>query len=310
MPSPPGLLRRFRWLPVLAVAGALAACGPGRSAPASPPPASPSSTGVVSPATAPPPTRPTVDSIDDCSPIPQGIGAPAAGPVDFIGPVVIFFEASVGDVKQARVSEGVRAGQRLVEETLGGFRFDEPICVDVRATTTSSSTVGVVYGANHIVLYAGARPVMEGPPWLLSHVAAHEFMHFWQQDVGAPREAVGPVWLLEGSAELLGYRALIAAGLATENETREFSLRRVAPDTPSLQTMERRSSDDDEFSYPLSFLAAELLIAGTGVGSFRDYWRSLSRSTPWETAFTESFGVTPGEFYARFQEHRSRGFPR
>lgn len=223
---------------------------------------------------------------------------------------MVFFEQAVDDTKRARVSEGVRAGQRLVEETLGGFRFDEPICVDVRATTTSSSTVGLVYGANHIVLYAGARPVMEGPPWLLSHVAAHEFMHFWQQDVGAPREGVGPLWLLEGSAELLGYQALIAAGLASDDETREFSVRRVLPETPALETMERRSSDANEFSYPLSFLAAELLTAGTGVGSFREYWRSLSRGVAWETAFTDSFGVAPAEFYARFQEHRRQGFPR
>ncbi|MDQ3979036.1 MAG: hypothetical protein M3314_05725 [Actinomycetota bacterium] len=257
---------------------------------------------------APPTTVRTIASIDECSPIPQSVGLPDAGQVEHAGPVTIFFEDNVTAVNRDRVRAGLAAGQQFIADVLGGFRFREPICLDVRAGGTGSNTVGVVFGANHIVLYTGARPVDGGPAWLLAHVTAHELMHFWQKDIGNPRDGVGPVWLLEGAAELLGYEAVIAAGLATEPDTRNFSLRRVPRDVPSLESMEQRPDDPSQFSYPLCFLAAEFLTAERGPLALRDYWRLLSRGRDWESAFTEAFGVGPTEFYLRFEAYRGRGF--
>ncbi len=222
---------------------------------------------------------------------------------------MLFFEEGVTEGDGTRVVDGVRAAQRYVVESLGGFRFDEPICFDVRTGSgpASASMVGVVHGANHIVIYTGAPPLVAAPAWLLSHVAAHEYAHFWQKDTGSPRDGSGPTWLLEGSAELIGYLALEGAGLATYDTVRAYSLRRVPSGAPSLADMERRV---DEFSYPVAFLATELLTAHRGPGSLRDYWRSLARGAPWEQAFTDAFGERPADFYDRFEQHRRRGFPR
>ena len=262
-------------------------------------------TTTVSPSS--PPAR-TIGSVDECSPTPRSVGPPGPGTAESRGRIALFFEEEVTPASRERVLRGVEAGQTYVSEVLGGFRFDEPICVDVRAGPTDSSTVGAVYGANHIVLYAAARPLVGGPNWLLAHVTAHELMHFWQQDVGSPREGGGPMWLLEGAAELLGYQAVVAAGLASPGETRNYSLRRLGRDTPSLRSMERRSPDSSQFSYPLSFLATELLISDLGPLALREYWRGLSRGKAWEVAFSDAFGVSSEEFYFRFDEYRRRGF--
>lgn len=260
---------------------------------------------------APPSTvRPTIGSIADCSPVPQSVGPPQPGPSEKLGLVAAFFEDAVSEADRSRVMQGARAAEQFVRNSLGGFRFAEPICLDVRAGSVSSTTVGVVYGANHVVLYAGSPPLVGAPAWVLPHVAAHEYIHFWQKDIGNPRENSGPTWLLEGSAELLGYQAVVAEGLTTYDETRLYSMRRLATTTPALSSMERRSPSSDEFSYPLAFLGCEFLTAGPGPGSFREYWSGLARNMTWEASFTAAFGLTPADFYLRFEEHRRRGFPR
>ena len=303
-----------RWLVLIVLLSPLAACTRGGSATLSSRERAVTTVvaGLTTTSSAVPPTTPTtvrtIASVDECSPIPQSVGLPGAGSVENVGSVTIFFEEEVTAANQDRVRSGLVAGQKYITDTLGGFRFREAICLDVRAGGTGSSTVGVVFGANHIVLYTGARPLLGSPAWLLSHVTAHELMHFWQKDIGNPRDAVGPVWLLEGAAELLGYEAIAAAGLASEEETRDYALRRVGSDTPSLQSMERRPSDPAEFSYPLSFLASEFLIADRGPTALRDYWRGLARGREWETAFGDAFGVVPEEFYLRFEAYRDRGF--
>ena len=299
-----------RWLILAALSAALAGCVGGGSATLSSPATSPLpvvSGSSSSPFTAPPTTVRTIGSVDECSPVPPSVGVPDPGPVEHVGAVTIFFEESVSPINRERVRSGLAAAQEYITGTLGGFRFREPICIDARGGGGGSTVVGVVYGANHIVVYTGARALVAAPSWLLPHVTAHELMHFWQKDVGSPREAAGPVWLLEGAAELLGYRALVAAGVASEGETRNYSLRRVEPDTPSLSSLERRG-DPDQFSYPLSYLATELLTAERGPTACREYWRALSRGKPWEAAFTDAFGIGPEAFYARFEEYRSRGF--
>jgi hypothetical protein len=240
--------------------------------------------------------------------VPESVGPPEAGSTERRGRVTVFFEESVSAVHREAVLRGLDAGQAYVADPLGGFRFNDPICVDVRAAVTDSNTVGAVYGANHIVLYTGARPLVGSPSWLLPHVTAHELIHFWQKDIGSPRDGAGPMWLLEGAAELLAYQAVIGAGLATPADTRAYSLRRVEPDTPSLQSMERRASDPSQFSYPLSFLAVELLVGDGAPAALREYWRGLARGKAWEVSFAEAFAITPTEFYARFEEYRRHGF--
>lgn len=288
----------------------LIACSTGGSASVSSP-AGPSTTATtLPPPTQPPPTRPPIRSIEDCSPLPQSVAQPEPGPREDVGPVALFYEDAVPEPARALVGEGIRAAQQYLTGTMGGFRFDEPVCFDVRAGTTRTSTVGVVYGANHVVVYAGSRALVGAPVWLLAHVAAHEYVHFWQKDIGSPRDGQGPVWLLEGAAEQLAYEALVAAGSVGYDEVRTYSQRRLPPSTMSLQSMERRSPDPEAFSYPLAFFASELATTANGPASLRTYWRTLSRGMTWEVAFADAFGVAPADFYVRFEEQRRRGFPR
>jgi hypothetical protein len=292
------------------LASVLVACSAGGSATVSAPAAAPTTASTAPPRTQPPPTRPPINSIQDCSPIPQAVGQAEPGPREDVGPVALFYEEAVPEAVRARVGEGIRAAQQYLTETLGGFRFDEPVCFDIRAGGGRSSTVGVVYGANHVVVYAGSRALVGSPPWLLAHVAAHEYVHFWQKDIGSPRDGQGPVWLMEGSAELLAYQALVASDSVGYDEARTYSLRRLPPSTMTLQSMERRPPDPEDFSYALAFFASELLTASGGPTSLRTYWRTLSRGMTWEVAFAEAFGVAPVDFYVQFEEQRRRGFPR
>ena len=124
----------------------------------------------------------------------------------------------------------------------------------------------------------------------------------------------GPLWLAEGSAEFLGWRALSAGGVIFYDD-RRYLLAQDLDDTypeelEKLETVRGFKSQTSWISYQYSMFAAELLASHAGESSLIEYYDSLRSGAAWQTVFRNTFGLSVNEFYDRFEKHEAAGFPR
>jgi hypothetical protein len=178
----------------------------------------------------------------------------------------------------------------------------------------------------------GAVFVFTGAPgWVESNavqrvrVVAHEFAHIVQLHLMGEelarrfftRQATepqfeGPSWLIEGTADLVSWRSMEAAGFTRLAD----HLERISPGAAAsgLQPREMELFVDylggGADSMDVALLAAELLLRGKDEGVLVRYFERIRARAAWQQAFAEAFGETPQAFYARFEAHRAAGFPR
>jgi hypothetical protein len=148
-------------------------------------------------------------------------------------------------------------------------------------------------------------------------IAAHEIYHVAQHawiggdltgrvgDHAVPRG--GPRWLIEGSAELAGYRAAAAAGFFNFAGERAGQVSRSKGTTAPLRDLELLAGINNAgaAAYPLSFVAVEYLIREAGPESLPRYWRLIAAGQPWQQAFQTEFRRSIDMFYAEFEQFRS-----
>lgn len=130
-----------------------------------------------------------------------------------------------------------------------------------------------------------------------------------------PNDAVsreGPRWLQEGAAEYFAYHALEPSGSEAC-----YTIRGPVISYPPRKTgLSLRDLETGEGYYSLRdprrdvFLALESLANWAGPESIFAYYASLHTGITWQEAFRAAFGMTLGEFYQRFEEHRAAGFPK
>jgi len=151
-------------------------------------------------------------------------------------------------------------------------------------------------------------------------IIAHELFHTLQyqmdgivSDGSVPFDQVrkaGPVWLLEGAAEMVGYRVLgdrhlefatYPASLANE----KFKAKPVANPLDKLETVNQ--SNAAGAPYALYMVAADHLVslAPGGIKSLVTYYEALRSGSAWQTAFANSFGMTVDAYYANFAKYKS-----
>jgi len=150
-------------------------------------------------------------------------------------------------------------------------------------------------------------------------VIIHEVIHHIQNDLSytstqADNDSVpltGPRWLSEGFAEFNAYLAQVDNEVYTLNEALSILKNSGRNADTNLSTMETwKGFSTNRAPYPLSALATNFLTAETGVHTLLTYYRNLEKGTPWQTTFTQTFGITPEVFYTQFQTHRQAGFPK
>lgn len=136
-------------------------------------------------------------------------------------------------------------------------------------------------------------------------VAAHELVHAVQAERGC---LPGPgkhryLWLVEGAAVHLSWRAAVAGGRASDADTLAFSRRWLKPGLQPLPYYERRGGGGDS-EYAFWHLAVRRLVADRGDRALIDFCDRVAAGSPWRAAFASSFGVTPQRFYASFPPPR------
>jgi hypothetical protein len=149
-----------------------------------------------------------------------------------------------------------------------------------------------------------------------SQSAGHEYVHVLQGELGclhSPREE-SYRWITEGTAEDVSWRALVAAGRATDARVR----RRIEgdgafdPNLLLLRAYEREGGRDPE--YALWHFAIQRLLAravADGAAPARRPEVALMRfcdrvgaGRGWKSAFRRSFGLSVERFYASFEAVR------
>lgn len=140
-----------------------------------------------------------------------------------------------------------------------------------------------------------------------SRFAAHEYIHYYQQDAGCGRVSVpGEVplkWLMEAEAEWLSYKALNEAGqlpfylslekmlalFYQQNQASLKPLKAYAKDTPTSPA-----------TYSYFALALELLMKNRPIKALDDFCTYIGQKVPETAAFEKAFGTSLEQFYTDF----------
>jgi hypothetical protein len=142
-------------------------------------------------------------------------------------------------------------------------------------------------------------------------LAVHEYFHAVQMDLVGPKLAklyyssptdqvtpVGPNWLLEGSAELIGWSALQSADLLSLDD----HIAKLQPPDLSLAGLESFLGFfiHGQPSYDLSLDAVYRLVSVRGPASLVQYYGLIGAGQTWQSAFEQAFGQTPADFYEKY----------
>ena len=153
--------------------------------------------------------------------------------------------------------------------------------------------------------FLGGHNVIEASAHELSHAVRGSLV----KDLGKLQE-FEPIWMNEGISDYHSTRALSDSGFYPFEENRAFSIEAFGS-YGSLRNMEDwdgHYSGDNSPIYP--FLAAELMESLGGEGSLFEFYARLHPETTWQAEFKNTFGLSIGEFYGRFEQHEAAGFPK
>jgi len=139
-----------------------------------------------------------------------------------------------------------------------------------------------------------------------TELAAHEYIHLWQYDVGGNPCMVGVRWISEGMAESFAYRSLVADGVIPQANLDVFTKRqlRTATQPATLQSLEV-SWPAAANPFAVSYLAVDRLLATKGLLAIRDWCGRVGAGQDWRQAFAAAFGESTASFYSRFEAFRA-----
>jgi hypothetical protein len=235
---------------------------------------------------------------------PSTVGAAAVPARSGAAPVFTFADG-VSAEDRAYVTEGFRLAQDF-DRTAFDAEFREPVVFDV-GPKPGAATRGAAY--DHTVTFATDHPVWTGssPLWRVK-APVHESFHVLEYEWTKGRDW-GPIWLIEGSAELVAWTAVSAKGLVADGLMHDRWIQGTQNGAVSgvpLDQMESPNMPQDVRCclYGVAPLAVEQLVAGPGLRSLRTYFEAIGDGASWQAAFERAFGQTPESFYTTFETVR------
>jgi hypothetical protein len=162
-----------------------------------------------------------------------------------------------------------------------------------------------------------------------SSLLAHEYFHLVQSQLAKieNRETIRngdrrydnlfPAWLIEGSANFVGFSVSSLALGSTYWEGRTAMFSYVPPgeaiNAHTLEDYEIRNgpgNDSPTYPYIVGQLATEYLVASVGFEKTLDIWLNFKESKDFKKSFEKAIGISLTEFYKRFEAVRTKlGLP-
>lgn len=204
-------------------------------------------------------------------------------------------------VQNAHAFQMATFGKGLTDSTtiFGGFAISG--CANPGASAFA--------GGRTITVCLGNQGWKVHKPVIRQKILQHELFHLWQFKHWSATPATSAAWVMEGSAELVAYRGIVAKGfLAFETglgcqvkESADFASRNP-PGLPALSSVEGLQAFQSTQGplYTHSMLAMNFLTTAGGLTTLRAYGDSVKAGASWQAAFTSAFGKSPATFYGEF----------
>jgi hypothetical protein len=225
--------------------------------------------------------------------------------VDFV------FADDVSAEDEWLIREGVRFAWQYVDDTLGTRVRGRPI---VEVGLDPNPFASAYAGNDRIVISPGHRVWLDSSPLNRLKIIVHEYVHLVQYDLIRQTFDPGPIWLMEGSAELIAFQAVSSLGLlefgAAQDRWITHGLNGPLGWVP-LEDMASGSASPDILCcmYEIVPIAVEKLVAEKGVQSLVDYYSLIGFEAYWQDAFPLAFGQTVEDFYLSFAATREELAP-
>jgi hypothetical protein len=231
-----------------------------------------------------------------------------------LAPYTFQFDAGTSASDAALISDAVQFASTFYKTTFGRT-ITTPTVVGGSTTAAgcdARSGNAAFTGPGSVTFCVGNRGWQLNGPVSRQKIAMHELFHVWQFQyhwLGNPATA-GADWAIEGSAELMGYSAVAAAGLLPFETTRGCMAKQLAdfakqqpPGLPPLPTLEPAQVFQTTVGpvYPYSLIAMDELTTGAhGLASLQVYGDAIAGGASWQSAFQTAFGTSVSAFYAQY----------
>ena len=204
--------------------------------------------------------------------------------------------------------DGEYLNKTIAENNL--TNFDNTMCQSIAEETWVAGC-----GVSHLA-WVGFGPTKDtgelGVSQSIRSVIPHELFHSVQDSlypesgtlVAGKTKSLLNAWLLEGTAEFMGYATLDSLGLA------DYSVSYLEPwyylPDPSTglkyHELGTGSLQVPPEHYWMGQMATEYIVANTSVDSLIKIWSGLGEGKDWEQSFYDAIGITLEEFYIKFDK--------
>lgn len=227
------------------------------------------------------------------------------------GQVTFEIDAGVSQAEQDVIRSGVMLAQSYF---LSNFSWAPTQTVRVIVRAGTNGPIQAQAQGTQITVYAGNSDWQRFGPEFKRKVLVHEFFHVMQYFLGwipSNQQVTSALWLLEGSAEYVGYLAAYAAqGVNSVDQLRGCHQFRVSNGIriPRLSELEGQGFNDVSRQgapvYSIGYLAAEKAVETNGMRSLSTFGIAAA-SSAWQDAFLRAFGSPLNAFYDSFEQYRA-----
>lgn len=149
-------------------------------------------------------------------------------------------------------------------------------------------------------------------------ILAHELFHVLQYQLdrlvnngATPSNQVrasGPVWLDEGSAEMVGYHVAADRRLLSYQSALADQIDRAKQISTPLSSLQTYAEQNIPNVYSLFHIAADHLVtvAPGGIPALATYYAAIGNGVAWPDAFKQAFGMSVQEYYDNFAAYRAK----
>lgn len=214
------------------------------------------------------------------------------------------FTESLAQEDRDLIRQGIELGRAYVTDKIAPLKQSIVVSNSLRADAPGTAEAS----GHDIIVYSNTDVWVGSTAWQKLKILAHEYFHVIQGEltqVAPPRSPLGPTWMGEGSAEFVGFSALVEANIISRSFARRDqgldrgALRYVDP-LSSLETRagwQESNSTKRQSTYSLGYAVVELLVSKTGVSSIGDFFSGLSKTNDWARLFEQVFGQSVQAFY-------------
>jgi hypothetical protein len=257
------------------------------------------------------PTSPTTPPVSTPAP------APAPTPAVVTGPYSFDFAAGTSASDQELIRGATQVAHDFLQGALGRTIEQQTTISGVLSAQGCAQGGGAAFTGARSITFCLANPgwTVHGPV-TKRKIVIHEVYHVLQFErrwLGNPAVA-GPDWIIEGAAEIIGYRGVASQNLLPYTTATGCQVKEVAdfgtrqpPGLPNLSAVETRQQFQTTQGplYALSMMGMDQLISNSSLTAFNTYGDAIAAGTPWQTAFQTAFGISTTTFYANFPGYRS-----